>query len=303
MNVLEEIQAAATESSVPLPDLLRKCAILASRLKNNEFRTWVDHELNGYDKAEQVPAYRILSIQARGDFFGPFGSGLKNAPIPPSCLHEDLRHHAETTYIMQSVASLADLMDASDSDLRIPWPPDLTVLVAGDFYEDANLALAWKVISRGQIAGILDTVRNRILAFVLEIEAAAPDPVSWPSNSVPLPQEQVSQVFQTYIQGNASNVIVGSSEFSVSAVTVNAGDIDSLLAAMRSLGLSESEVAALKDAIERDGVAGTRTSLGKRVTKWIGEATAKASQGALKAGAAAAGGALVKWLMAYYGLG
>lgn len=303
MNVLEEIQAAATDSSIPLPDLLRKCAILAARLKNDEFRTWVDHELNGYDNGARVPTYRILSIQARGDFFGPFGSGLRNAPIPPSSLPEDLRHHAETAYIMQSVASLADILDSSDSDLRMPWPPDLTVLVAGDIYEDGNCAVAWKVISRGQIAGVLDTVRNRILAFVLEIEAAAPDPGSWPSNSVPLPQEQVSHVFQTYIQGNASNVILGSSEFSVSSVTVNAGDLESLLAAMRSLGLSESEMAALKVAIERDGIAGTRTSLGKRVTKWLGEATAKASQGVLNAGAAAAGGALVKWLMAYYGLG
>ncbi len=49
MSLLREIQNAAVDETVSLAVLLRKCKILAARLGNIEFKTWVDKELNGYD--------------------------------------------------------------------------------------------------------------------------------------------------------------------------------------------------------------------------------------------------------------
>ena len=37
-NLLKEIQAATTESNYPLANVLRKCAVLASQIKNSELR-------------------------------------------------------------------------------------------------------------------------------------------------------------------------------------------------------------------------------------------------------------------------
>jgi AbiTii len=49
MTLLREIQAAATDSKTDIATVLRKAKILAARLQNLEFRSWVDQELNGYE--------------------------------------------------------------------------------------------------------------------------------------------------------------------------------------------------------------------------------------------------------------
>lgn len=49
--------------------------------------------------------------------------------------------------------------------------------------------------------------------FVLGIEEEAPDAGEAPLHQPPLPQETVSQVFNTYIIGNVQNVATGGSNF------------------------------------------------------------------------------------------
>ena len=41
------------------------------------------HESEGYPSAAEVPDYRKIRVFYTGTFSGPFGSGIKNAPIPP----------------------------------------------------------------------------------------------------------------------------------------------------------------------------------------------------------------------------
>jgi hypothetical protein len=100
MSLLREIQAAACDPNVDVATLLRKCKILAVRLGNNDFKRWVDNELNGYAIADDLPEYRILHVESYGHFSGPFGQSLSNAPIPPSCLPEKLRDKVTTSYLM-----------------------------------------------------------------------------------------------------------------------------------------------------------------------------------------------------------
>lgn len=302
MGLYEEIQTAATDSSVPLTDLLRKCSILAARLKNDEFRAWVDRELNGYDDDDVVPSYRILSVDSFGHFSGPGGSGLRNAPIPPHTLKKELRHHVEEARLMQPVAALEDLVGTGESSFQIPWPPDLTALVGEDIYQYQNCLQAWRAVSRGQIISILDTVRNRILAFVLEIEAELPSAGDWPSSPASVSQEAVQRVFQTTITGNVNQLIAGSHDFTASATQVVAGDFSTLVGAMRAIGLDDEDISELEVAIEADDSREDKRALGGAVTSWIGKIAAKASVGTLKIAAGAALGAVMKAILAYYGL-
>jgi len=56
MTLLRDIQEAAVDSTVNLTDLLRKCRVLAARLKHHEFATWVDREVNGYRDRKMLPS-------------------------------------------------------------------------------------------------------------------------------------------------------------------------------------------------------------------------------------------------------
>ncbi len=301
MALYEEIQAAATDSSVPMGDLLRKCSILASRLKNADFKAWVDRELNGYRDDDVLPEYRILAVDSFGHFSGPAGSGLDNAPIPPSCVKKELRHHVEEARLKQGVAALEDLVSGDETAFKVPWPPDLTALVGQEIYQYANCLQAWRSVSRGQIIEILDTVRNRVLAFVLEIEAEVPDVGDWPSSSAAT-QATVERAFNTTIAGNVGQIIAGSTDFTATSVQVNEGDIESLASALRELGLDETDTSELRTAVRDDESREDKSALGKSVTGWIGRMAAKASLGTLKVAASAALGTIMKLVLAYYGI-
>tara|TARA_R110002012_G_scaffold83884_1_gene210677 strand:- start:2863 stop:3756 length:894 start_codon:yes stop_codon:yes gene_type:complete len=219
MSLLREIQDAAIDSNTELAALLRKCKVLAARLGNPEFKKWVENELSGYVEIENLPDYRILTVNSKGNFSGPFQSGLRNADIPLMCIDEGFRQHLVYSYLSHGVASMESLVrDASGGTLQEPWNPDLVAIVGRGIYQGMNCMQAWKVIPVAGIVATLDAIRNRILNFVLEIEAEFPDAGEAPVNSNPLPQEKVHQIFNTYISGNVQNVATGSSDFEQHAI-------------------------------------------------------------------------------------
>lgn len=214
MSLLREIQDAAISSEVELTTLLRKCKVLSARLGNDDFKKWVDNELDGYKNVDDLPEYRILDVNSKGHFAGAFGSAMNNADIPMSCIPEEFRDVLSKSSMRMAIAPLEALVSKSDSgSAKEPWNPDLVAHVGQDIYEGMNCMQAWKVIPIPSIIATLDAVRNKILSFVLEIEAEAPDAGEAAINSSPVAQEKVHQIFNTYISGHVQNVATGSSDF------------------------------------------------------------------------------------------
>lgn len=211
MSLLQDIQSAAIDSTVPLATLLRKCKVLAARLGNAEFKQWIENELNGYTSTDSLPSYRKLHVNSKGHFSGPFRSGLRNADIPLSCIPEQLRESLSQSHMKEPIAALEALVAKSASGTAMePWNPDLVAHVGNDIYQGMNCMQAWKVIPVSAVVAALDSVRTRVLNFVLEIEAEAPGAGEAAVNSTPVPQERIHQIFNTYISGNVQNLATAS---------------------------------------------------------------------------------------------
>jgi hypothetical protein len=305
MTLLREIQAAAVDSTVHLPDLLRKCKILAARLGSPEFKAWVDHELNGYPGADTVPPYRVLRLQSYGSFVGAFGRRASNMPIPPSCIPKEHRHLVTAHQVVGPISELTELLRADGTDgFRVNWHGDLIAAFATNIYEDMNCISAWKEVSRGSIAAIVDTVRTRVLNFVLEIEMAAPDAGEAPLNSQPVPPPQVLQIFNTQVAAEVGNLAIGGQGVQQAAeMTVKKGDVGSLREALRNLRLSKEDIAGLEAAIKEDAVAvETKPKMGPKVNGWLGSMIGKAANGTLKIASDVAGSVLTKVVTKFLGL-
>lgn len=210
MSLLREIQQAAIEEHINIATLLRKCKVLAARLGSQEFENWIDNELNGYKNLDELPSYREFRVRSYGDFVGAFGRQGKNLPIPLEVFPEEIRDYVETMKLAMAISSLASLAEPEEG-LRESWPPEVIRIMGDKIYEDMNCLSAWKALSRAALIGVLDTVRTRILNFVLQIEKDYPDAGEAPINSTPVPEERVSQVFNTYISGTVQNLATGSS--------------------------------------------------------------------------------------------
>ena len=304
MSLLRDIQAAAVDPNTDVSTLLRKCKILAVRLGNENFKKWVDNELNGYDDIADLPEYRILHTASFGHFSGAFGSGLNNAPIPPSCLPKEFRDRVTKSYLMAPISAYASLIDSeARNNSQEHWPADMVAFFGQKIYQGMNCLSAWKVIPYNALVALVDTIKTRVLNFALEIEGEAPDAGEAPPNTPPLPQEKVSQVFNTYISGNVQNVAAGSRHVTqTGSVAVHAGDLESLRNHLASTGIEAHDISELEHAIAEDEGARGVPALGERVQAWIGKMVGKAASGAWSVSTSVAGTVLGKALSKYFGL-
>ena len=305
MSLLREIQAAAIDSGVDVTVLLRKCKVLAARLSYTSFKQWLGFELDGYPDAESLPPYRKLIVQSQGDFSGAYRSGLKNAPIPPSCLPEAFREGISTAYFMEPISYLASVVrdvTSENNALRMPWPPDLTALVAHQIYQNMNCLSAWRTIPKSALVSIVDSVRNKILDFVLEIEAEAPDIGETGLEDSPITESRVNQVFNTFISGSGQVVAGDSTVGQQTFMSINAGDFSGLRKYLESIGLQATDLDELDAAISDDKDNNPEERFGSNVSNWLGGIIKKVSDGALNVSPAVAANLITKALESYFGM-
>jgi len=302
MSLLRDIQDAAVATNTDITALLRKCKILAARLGNSKFKEWIDYELNGYQTKDQLPKYRILHTKSFGVFCGPFGSGASNAPIPPLCLPKEFREYVTTSYLVAPISSYVELLSNPGNNPIEQWPADLIAHYGQNIYENMNCISAWKTIPRNFIASIVDTIRTRILDFVLEIENEAPDAGEAPPNSPPIAQDKVTQIFNTYISGDVQNVATGSSHVNQNKdIHIYQNDFTSLYDFLKSKGVSRDDLIDLEKAVQDDTQEHGKCTKGQRVQKWTENMINKAASGVWSVTKTAAINVLSKAFTSYFG--
>lgn len=306
MSLLREIQDVAIDQNSDVLSLLRRCKVLATRLKNKEFSQWVDWELNGYKNTEDLPDYRIITVHSKGHFSGVAGSGLRNADIPLSCIDKKYKKHLEKSFFMQSIGSYLDLVRNPDAgNFQEPWPPDLVAIIQGDIYRYMNCMTAWKVIPRPAIVSLIEAVRNRILNFVLEIETEAPGAGEAQPNHTPLPQDQVTQIFHTHIYGTVGNIAQGNQNVSqTSNVTVNENDLAALKSYIESTGITAQKIEELEKAIAEDNTTKVKETrvLGSKVSSWLGSVMSGIAQGIIPIIQNIDANLITQAILMYYGI-
>jgi len=306
MSLLREIQAGAVETNVDISVVLRKCKVLAARLGNEDFELWVERELNGYPSIEEIPDYRIIRhVESYGYLLGFGGAQVKNSPIPASSIPEEYRESITTVYFAEPISYYSSLViqQRGELTLHFDWPGDLVAYLSDKIYQGGwHLARAWRVIATSSIVSLVDTVRNRVLSFALEIEKDAPDAGEAPPGHKQIAGERVQQVFNTYIQGGVAQIAAGNQTIrSDTNIKIIRNDFDSLKQFLSSLEVGEDDIRELDEAIREDGKFEKETGFGGKVRAWLGKMISKTASGSWKIATAHAVNLLTKALMQYYG--
>ena len=303
MSLLNEIQTDAVDGKIDLESLLRKCRILASRLKHNGLKHWVQAELDGYSDGAELPDYRRLgSFHCFGHFSGPWQSRARNAPIPGTCIPDEFRDSLTQVEVRDGVGAIADLIgNSSAGNITHLWPAEAGMLFGRKIYANMQLIQGWVEIPRSGMVGILSTIRNRVLNFALEIEAS--DPSAGESSQIgpTISQSAVTQIFHTNIYGNVGNVASGNRIQQITITDITAGNLQSLEAYLKQLGISNGDIKNLAKAIGSDPQP-TASKFGRKVAQWLGKMVQRAAEGTLKVGVDVASKVISDALRAYYGI-
>ncbi len=159
-GLIEEIQRYAADQLAPIDATLRKVKLAAAKLQLGELETWVTDELNGY--RGEVPEYRRLHGQPAA--WNPY-----NGWVPIYSDDERLLEIISAVPVQQSIGSLVDLLAGhTRGTLDLPLPPGLIIEL--NKLIDFPTTRAVIKLSRGQVFGIPETVRNMVLDWSIKME-------------------------------------------------------------------------------------------------------------------------------------
>jgi len=306
-DLLGQIEEGSTSTNVPLTEILRLCMRLGNQLGNKELVAWARMEASGYSEASELPDYRKLPTESRGDFYGPFGSGLKNAHIPNAAIEKDHREVLCNVYLFEPVAeleALATTREGNDGLLRLPWSGNLIA-----YYQQKELhsnglrlATAWRIMSKQKLTGVIETIRTRVLDFVLKIKeelGILGDSTGSDSGASFEPPEpaKVQQIFYNTVYGG--NIAQGNNgSLHQNTINVQAGDLDSLDKYLRGLGFKDHDLNELKLAVVADEKQ--KEKPGPAVSRWLAKAMQMGLKGGLSVTSNAAGSLIAGAIMKYY---
>jgi hypothetical protein len=307
MNLLEEIQSLLLEKDGDIAPVLLRLQILASRLNSGPLADWVKHESSGYPSDAPIPTYRELGISYTGTFSGPFGSGIRNAPIAPYLVKKFAGEQWVTFSARQSIAAIDDLIKSSEETgtLRIN-ASNLILLLQGKVYEDYACNEVVGNVSRAALVELRHAVRARILAFVLQLEATVPE-----ASAVTIKKGEVPSASASSVTTNIANQVIYGTVGAVSAGTISSqtnvsigkGDQDGLIKSLLTTGMSQEDAESLGEAIAADHPGSKDEPLGKKASTWLAGNLKKAAGGVWKMGIAAATKVVTEAALRFYGLG
>jgi len=141
---------------------------------------------------------------------------------------------------------------------------------------------AWCEISPVQLKGIETQVRVRLLDFVLQLKEISPETTSNADLKQKAKSADITSMFNNVVFGPGTNIIVGDHNHQTIANGVQAGDFQSLVAALADLRVPANEIEVLKAAVHDNASDKEGT-----VTRWLKSIGSDIASSAVKAAALA----------------
>jgi hypothetical protein len=301
--LLDDIINLATDDAQSITVLLRKCLILAHQLNNGRLKQWANEELNGYDSLDDMPEYRKVPAQAKGNFVGGWGAYAGNRNIPPAVMDKEHRWAAESVNLGQPVSAYEELIDERhEGAITFPWVNNMVLYYQHKFIHGYALVSAWQEVPRSAIVGLLDTIRTRILNMALELRSeigSADEDLKTitPEESKKADQSIVNNIFGGNVYMSTGNSTMSATTVQQEQQNIAAGDWEHLSQVLQSVGVSKEELDELSRVAKEDG-----GKLGPKIKGWIAKTAPQVVVGGVKMAASIGITVLTEYMKQYYGL-
>jgi len=304
VSLLREIQASILEPDSEIGPILLKLRFLASRLGSTQLEEWVKYESEGYPPAVEVPEYRKHSVSYQGTWSGSFGSGIRNAPIPPYLIEKFAGKNWTKREMRQSIAAVDELAGGEGGTLQID-ASNLILLLQGKVYEDYACNSITGEVPKTAMREIQNAVRNRILELTIELEKAVPAAVdvtlAKPVGDEAGAAEAVTQIFNQTIHGHYTAVTNTGAGAQIT-LSIAQGDGDAMIGELVKAGIPHKEAEEFEEILASEKPQSPGKPFGDRAREWLSRNIGKAADGTWKIGVEIAARIFEEAALRYYGL-
>ncbi|OMQ18934.1 hypothetical protein [Serratia oryzae] len=305
MSLLHQIQESLVQEGSNLGSVLLKLRLLAARLGSNVLEEWVKHESEGYPPGSVLPDYRIVGVTYTGNFSGPFGSGLRNAPIPPYLISKFVDDSWNSFSVRESIVAVGELVKSSaDGDSLGIQASDLILMLQGKVYEGYACNSISGNISAVSLSEILQVVRNRVLELTIELDKSIPAAAHITFGTQGMDKDNASkaqQITQQIIYGNVGNAISGGSESTIN-VNIQSNNKESVVNYLKESGIPDADASEFAQIVASEKPFSREEPFGNGAKNWIASNIRKAVDGTWNVGVAVATKVFTEAALKYYDL-
>lgn len=141
--------------------------ILLQDLKDKKIKLWLNNEINGYDKEDEVPEYRIVNTNIKGNYIaGRYQCKNQDIPLKPECIKEYSKIKITSSVYEISQFSIAE-KENNNHCLVIP----LHALLADQIsLVNGEVISAYRELSMYAHTNILHKLKSKVLKIFIELE-------------------------------------------------------------------------------------------------------------------------------------
>lgn len=217
-SLVDSVISDLTENK-SIESILLKTQTISHYLKDEEFSTWIKHELNGYgDDEYPLPDYRKINCIVKVDISQPFGRMAKNYPFPCEYIKDDkIRERMTHMAVFESLSEIELMMkdDKHGNDLTMAVPQYIVQNYMAKYVE-GYILVANQHINMNNIQAVISKFKSLLLTFFLELN----DKMNWELNFDVMATKQIIKQIMVTNNINAAVVATEGSTISTGAVSV-----------------------------------------------------------------------------------
>lgn len=147
------------DEKIAVSRLLRDAKLIADKLEQLDFLSWINLEIKGYEKGNNYPDYRVVKGQMKA--WNPFHGWV---PVLLKTSEEEEQYCKRK--VNQSIREIEEILLSTSDSFEMPYPASFAnQIIEGDLKTKVSM-----FIDRSAIIKILDMVRNRLLDWANELK-------------------------------------------------------------------------------------------------------------------------------------
>lgn len=282
-----ELQKDIINNQLDIISMLRKAHLIASKLELNDFKNWIDSELNGYSNYSSIPEYRSIigEIKVRNPYYG----------LMPVVLPSNLEKKLNVRKIFNPMSEILSL-SKDNKTIKMALPTELEEIIC------ANMEITlhcYFVFGSHYLTSIIDSVKTTLLEWCIKLEKDGilgdefefNDMEKEKTKEIPQQIKYYRQVFNgnvsnlQIISGDNNSIKLSTNEFSTLVDEINKSisneqiDIDKKIEALKILedirksikekketSIIKSALVALKDFLINVGASITASIIATKMS-------------------------------------
>jgi len=244
-DILDQLVTDITNPERSLSDIFLKVKVLAFKLNSQELKQWVEKEVNGYDSDDEYPKYRSLPTAIYGNLIQDLPGRTiyrRNEKLVIDYVSQETYESLTRLNLSSSISEIEEFIKSGNAHVSVPHY--IQAEISKTFSNYWHVESAWRVISGSYLVGVLNSIKSRLLDFIMELNQT----LGTRNLSLSDRQREVNELFRNTI-GNISattiNLNIGNSNNNL-----NTGDNqNSTITQKNTQNYTSNEIEKIKELV------------------------------------------------------